>query len=81
MVVQWPRNCYTNNAVTNHFDLSTQGSHIKIRTTSELPVHVDGEPWIQPPGDIVVLRSALRVSYRIGIESRIYLCRMEEEAG
>ena len=38
-----------------------QGSHIKIRTNSELPVHVDGEPWIQAPGDIVVLKSALKV--------------------
>ena len=40
---------------------SVQGSHIKIRTNSELPVHVDGEPWIQAPGDIVVLKSALKV--------------------
>jgi hypothetical protein len=38
-----------------------QGSHIKIRMNSELPVHVDGEPWIQAPGDIVVLKSALKV--------------------
>ena len=38
-----------------------QGSHIKIHTNSELPVHVDGEPWIQAPGDIVVLKSALKV--------------------
>lgn len=28
----------------------------------ELPVHVDGEPWPQGPGQVVVLRSALRVS-------------------
>ena len=41
--------------------VSAQGSHIKIRTNSELPVHVDGEPWIQAPGDIVVLKSALKV--------------------
>ncbi len=39
-----------------------QGSHIKIRTNTELPVQVDGEPWIQTPGDIVVLKSALKVS-------------------
>ena len=38
-----------------------QGSHIKIKTNVEIPVQVDGEPWLQPPGDIVVLKSALRV--------------------
>ena len=38
-----------------------QGSHIKIHMTCEVPVQVDGEPWIQPPGDITVLRSALKV--------------------
>ena len=38
-----------------------QGSHIKIHINSEIPVQVDGEPWIQPAGDIVVLRSALKV--------------------
>lgn len=27
----------------------------------ELPVQVDGEPWIQAPGHVVVLRSALKV--------------------
>lgn len=30
---------------------------------SDLPVQVDGEPWIQCSGDIVVLKSALRVSF------------------
>ena len=38
-----------------------QGSHIKIKTNTEMPVQVDGEPWLQPAGDIVVLRSALKV--------------------
>jgi len=42
--------------------IDSQGSHIKIRTNTELPVQVDGEPWDQPPGDIVVLKSALKVS-------------------
>ena len=43
-----------------------QGSHIKIKTNVEIPVQVDGEPWLQPPGDIVVLKSALKVrSYKI----------------
>jgi hypothetical protein len=31
---------------------------------TELPVHVDGEPWLQPPGQVVVLRSALKVLVR-----------------
>jgi hypothetical protein len=28
---------------------------------SELPIQVDGEPWIQCAGEIVVLKSALKV--------------------
>ena len=43
--------------------LMFQGSHIKIKTNTEIPVQVDGEPWLQPPGDIVVLKSALKVRY------------------
>ena len=39
-----------------------QGSHIKIKTNTEIPVQVDGEPWLQPAGDIVVLKSALKVT-------------------
>ncbi|XP_067205137.1 diacylglycerol kinase theta isoform X8 [Linepithema humile] len=39
-----------------------QGGHIKIHTYSDLPVQVDGEPWIQSPGDIVVLKSALKAT-------------------
>lgn len=40
----------------------TQGGHIKIHSHSDIPVQVDGEPWIQPPGDVVVFNSALKVS-------------------
>eukprot|EP00094_Tigriopus_californicus_P013915 TCALIF_13468-PA protein Name:"Similar to Dgkq Diacylglycerol kinase theta (Mus musculus)" AED:0.19 eAED:0.19 QI:0/0.93/0.75/1/0.93/0.87/16/63/974 len=39
-----------------------QGSHIKIKMNSELPVQVDGEPWIQAPSDIVVLKSAVKAT-------------------
>ncbi|XP_058979125.1 uncharacterized protein LOC101893201 isoform X1 [Musca domestica] len=37
-----------------------QGGHIKMHLYSDLPVQVDGEPWVQCSGDIVVLKSALR---------------------
>jgi len=35
---------------------------IRIQMLTELPVQVDGEPWLQPPGQVVVLRSALKVN-------------------
>lgn len=38
-----------------------QGGHIKIHLRSDMAVQVDGEPWVQSPGDIVVLKSALKV--------------------
>lgn len=38
-----------------------QGGHLRIRMNTEMPVQVDGEPWIQPSGEVVVLRSALKV--------------------
>lgn len=34
---------------------------IKIRINTDMPVQVDGEPWIQSPGEVVILKSALRV--------------------
>ncbi|KAL0127363.1 hypothetical protein PUN28_005575 [Cardiocondyla obscurior] len=39
-----------------------QGGHIKIHLNSDIPVQVDGEPWVQSPGDIVVLKSALKAT-------------------
>lgn len=47
---------------TYNFILIHQGGHIKIHSHSDIPVQVDGEPWIQPPGDVVVFNSALKVS-------------------
>lgn len=41
-----------------------QGSRIKIKIKSEMAVQVDGEPWIQPIGEINILKSALKVKYR-----------------
>nr|CAG4644551.1 EOG090X00MP [Leptodora kindtii] len=39
-----------------------QGGHIRIRLNSELPIQVDGEPWSQCAGEIVVLKSALKAT-------------------
>ncbi len=34
---------------------------IKIRVNTDIPVHVDGEPWLQSPCAITILKSALKV--------------------
>ncbi|XP_037897674.1 diacylglycerol kinase theta isoform X3 [Glossina fuscipes] len=39
-----------------------QGGHIKIHLYSDMPVQVDGEPWVQSPSDVVVLKSALKAT-------------------
>lgn len=44
-------------------NLLFQGGHIKIHLHSDIPVQVDGEPWVQSPGDVVVLKSALKVTF------------------
>lgn len=38
-----------------------QGGHIKIHSNVDMTVQVDGEPWLQPPGEVVVFNSALKV--------------------
>uniref|UniRef100_A0A914WG94 Diacylglycerol kinase n=1 Tax=Plectus sambesii TaxID=2011161 RepID=A0A914WG94_9BILA len=37
-----------------------QGESIRITTHEEWPVQVDGEPHVQPPGTITILKSALK---------------------
>ncbi|KAL5110293.1 Diacylglycerol kinase theta [Taenia crassiceps] len=37
-----------------------QAAHLKIILKSELPIQVDGGPFVQPPGQLTVLRSALK---------------------
>lgn len=50
------------NLIFTTFYHHSQGGHIKIHSHSDIPVQVDGEPWIQPPGEVVVFNSALKVS-------------------
>ncbi|KAJ9586547.1 hypothetical protein L9F63_028409, partial [Diploptera punctata] len=47
-----------------------QGGHIKIHLNSDIPVQVDGEPWVQSPGDVVVLKSALK--YLLYIQGKLW---------
>lgn len=46
-----------------------QGGHIKIHLNSDIPVQVDGEPWVQSPCDVVVLKSALKVNITYNISN------------
>ncbi|XP_070533856.1 diacylglycerol kinase theta-like isoform X12 [Ptychodera flava] len=39
-----------------------QGSHIRIWMNSDMPVQVDGEPWMQLAGQVVITRSALQAT-------------------
>lgn len=41
---------------------NSQGGHIKIHLNADTPVQVDGEPWVQCPGEVVILKSALKVN-------------------
>ncbi|MGH0145089.1 UNVERIFIED_CONTAM: hypothetical protein FKN15_006506 [Acipenser sinensis] len=31
-----------------------QGAYVRVTITKPIPVQVDGEPWIQPPGEIII---------------------------
>ncbi|KAI8421190.1 hypothetical protein MSG28_008260 [Choristoneura fumiferana] len=53
----------------NHWDgmlevvgVTGVGGHIKINLKSEIPVQVDGEPWVAAPSEVVVLKSALKAT-------------------
>lgn len=39
-----------------------------------MPVQVDGEPWIQAPGEVVILKSALKVCLVSVCVSAITIC-------
>lgn len=42
-----------------------QGSYIRLIVSKELPVQVDGEPWLQAPGHIIISAAGPKVP-RIG---------------
>lgn len=44
---------------------SCQGGHIKIHLNTEMPVQVDGEPWVQGAGEVTILKSALKVMKQV----------------
>jgi diacylglycerol kinase (ATP) len=54
-----------------------QGGHIRIQMLTDLPVQVDGEPWLQPPGQVVVLRSALKATMLKKSKNKIKRCNTE----
>ncbi|KAI4491356.1 hypothetical protein M0804_002748 [Polistes exclamans] len=58
-----------------------QGGHIKIRLNSDIPVQVDGEPWVQSPGEIVVLKSALKVILRKTLPKPHNSSKMKDRLG
>nr|XP_046261239.1 diacylglycerol kinase theta [Scatophagus argus]XP_046261240.1 diacylglycerol kinase theta [Scatophagus argus] len=38
-----------------------QGNYIRLMVSKPIPVHVDGEPWIQPPGHIIISAAGPKV--------------------
>ncbi|BFZ21453.1 hypothetical protein BsWGS_24491 [Bradybaena similaris] len=48
-----------------------QGGHLRITLLCDMPVQVDGEPWVQPAGQVIVLRSALKATMLKKSKSKI----------
>lgn len=46
--------------IRNGFRIA-QGEYIRLHLKSKIAVQVDGEPWLQPPGQIIITVSALQV--------------------
>lgn len=46
---------------------------LKITMDAPVAVQVDGEPWVQQPGQVVVLRSALKVRASLGVTPLVYM--------
>lgn len=38
-----------------------QGNYIRLTVSKEVPVQVDGEPWVQPPGHIIISAAGPKV--------------------
>ncbi|XP_072307548.1 diacylglycerol kinase theta [Eucyclogobius newberryi] len=38
-----------------------QGNYIRLTVSKEIPVQVDGEPWVQPPGHIIISNAGPKV--------------------
>lgn len=39
-----------------------QGNYIRLTVSKPIPVQVDGEPWIQPPGHVIISAAGPKVS-------------------
>lgn len=67
--VRISRSLTSTKIISRHMDIFIllqfvrQGGHIKIHLNSEIPVQVDGEPWMMTAGDLTILKSALKVTY------------------
>lgn len=44
-----------------------QGNYIRLTVSKPIPVQVDGEPWIQPPGHIIISAAGPKVQCDISI--------------
>nr|XP_013801033.1 PREDICTED: diacylglycerol kinase theta [Apteryx mantelli mantelli] len=56
-----------------------QGSYFRVTLLKPIPVQVDGEPWIQAPGQIIISAAGPKVHMlkksKLGIEQTCWSCR------